>query len=135
LARIASTGIVLEETPWKKYAKQVVENARTIARIFREEGIPVHGIEAENFSEPTYCHQVITNYPIKEAIKLRDRLHKYHINVDGFVRIGTSEITRLGFNEKDCSTLAKILVRILKNEAVDIREIDKLIEAHKSVVL
>lgn len=135
LARIASTGIVLEETPWNEYALQVVNNARTIARIFREEGIPVHGIEAKNFSEPTYCHQVITNYPIKEAIKLRDRLHKYHINVDGFVRIGTSEITRLGFKEKDCRTLAKILVRILKDEPVDTNEIDRLIETHATVVL
>ncbi len=139
LARIASTGIVLEETQWHDYASQVVRNARTIARIFREEEIPMHGIEAKNYPEPTYCHQVITNYSRKEGIKMRDHLYKHRINVDGFVRIGTSEITRLGFKERECQTLGKLLTRLLKNDDIDIVEVDEqidgLIESHRTVVL
>ncbi len=139
LARIAATGIVLEETRWQEYAHQVVSNARTIARIFREEGIPVHGLAATNYPEPTYCHQVITNYSRKEGFRLRDLLHKHHINVDGFLRIGTSEITRLGFKERECQILGKLLTRLLKNDEVDFTEVDEeinnLIMSHRAVVL
>jgi len=139
LARIASTGIVLEETRWQEYARQVVSNARTIARVLHEDGIPMHGIGATNYPEPTYCHQVIPNYSRKEGLKMRDLLHKHRINVDGFVRIGTSEITRLGFKERECHVLAKLLTHLLRNgerNSVEVDEqIDELIEAHRTVVL
>lgn len=139
LARIASTGIVLEETRWQEYAQQIVSNARTIARVFRDENIPVHGIEAKNYPELTYCHQVITNYPRNEAVKLRDLLHKHRINADGFLRIGTSEITRLGFKESECHTLGKLLTHLLQNgerNSVDVdKQINDLIESHRTVVL
>lgn len=139
LARIASTGIVLEETQWHEYAHQVVSNARTIARIFREQNVPVYGLEAKNFPEPTYCHQVITKFPVIESIKLRNKLHKHRINVDGFVRIGTSEITRLGFKEKESKQLGHILVRLLKNNETDFIDVDEqishLIESHRAVVM
>ncbi len=139
LARIASTGIVLEETRWFDYARQVVSNARTIARVFREEKIPMHGMGAQNYHELTYCHQVITNYSRREALALRDSLHKHRINVDGFLRIGTSEITRLGFKESECEVLGKLLARLLKNEEIDLAEVNKqvsdLVETHRTVVL
>jgi len=139
LARIASTGIVLEETPWQEYASQVVSNARTIAKVFRDENIPMHGVEAKNYPEPTYCHQVITNYPREESVRLRDILHKHRINVDGFLRIGTSEITRLGYKERECRTLSKIMAQILSYDERNVSEIDlqidELIESHRSVVL
>ncbi len=135
LARIASTGIVLEETPWKEYARQVVENARVIANLFRAEGVPVHGAAAENFPEPTYCHQVITNFSLKESMRLRDRLQKHHINVDGFVRIGTSEITRLGYKAAECRTLAHLLVRLFNHQAIDVETVEKLIDTHDKVVM
>jgi len=139
LARIASTGIVLEETAWHEYASQVVKNARTIARIFQEQDVPVHGLEAKNFPESTYCHQVITKFPIKESLKFRNKLHKRRINVDGFGRIGTSEITRLDFKDKECKQLGNILVHLLKNNESELTDIDEqinhLIESHRTVVI
>ena len=139
LARIASTGIVLEETHWQEYAKQVVDNSRTIARIFKEEGIPMHGANAINFSEATYCHQVITRYPLKESRKLRDKLHQHHINVDGFLRIGTSEITRLGYKKQECEKLAKIIAYLLNTNDKDTSHADKqitnLINHHRTIVI
>ena len=72
LARIVSTGIVLEETKWEEYADRVVRNSRAIAKVFNDNGIPLHGATAENFSELTYCHQVITGYDRKTSFQLRD---------------------------------------------------------------
>jgi glycine hydroxymethyltransferase len=139
LARIASTGIVLEETNWQEYAEQVVLNARTIARVFKKEGIPMHGANAINFREATYCHQVITNYSREESITLRDKLQKHRINVDGFLRIGTSEITRLGFKQAECEQLARIMAYLLKTKDINTNIVDKkinlLINKYREVVL
>jgi glycine hydroxymethyltransferase len=139
LARIASTGIVLEETSWHEYAQQVVDNARTIAHVFREQNVPIQGEGVTNFTEPTYSHQVITRFSIEDGIRLRNKLHKYKINVDGFVRIGTSEITRLGFKEKECKQLGHILASILnaedeKNIGI-VEKIEQLIASYRNVVI
>ncbi|GAB6039739.1 hypothetical protein [Endothiovibrio diazotrophicus] len=139
LARIASTGIVLEETRWYEYAEQVVRNARVIARVFLERGVPAHGLNAQNFPELTYCHQVITDYPVKQSIRLRDRLQRHHINVDGFVRVGVSEITRLGFREAECRVLGECMASLMTGEvdyshAIDTK-IRRLVDSHRTVVL
>ncbi|WP_432584649.1 hypothetical protein ABVG11_00980 [Streptomyces sp. HD1123-B1] len=139
LARIAATGIVLEETDWKKYAKQVVENARNIAASIQDEGIPLRGVTAENFPELTYCHQVLLDFPLDDSKRLRDHLGKHRVNVDGFLRLGVSEITRLGFTAEECKELGRLIAALLKNErevpeSVD-RRIGEMIEAHREVVL
>ena len=76
LGRIASMGIVLEETPWKKYAKQVVTNTRTIAQTLFDEGIPLHGVETSKFSELTYCHQVVTDFSKQSRCSIKKRITK-----------------------------------------------------------
>jgi glycine hydroxymethyltransferase len=139
LARIASTGIVLEETRWEDYAHQVVANARTIAGVLRAEGVPLHGAGANGYSELTYCHQVITGYERKKSTRLRNHLAAHRINVDAFLRIGTAEITRLGFQEEECTQLGHILASLMKEEQDDLPEIDRqiehLIDSHRTVVL
>ena len=139
LARIASTGIVLEETRWEPYARQVVENARTIAGVLHEHGVPLHGASTERYSELTYCHQVITGYERRDSMRMRNHLAHHRINVDAFLRIGTAEITRLGFEADECTQLGYILARLLQDEDEDNaqidREIDLLIESHRTVVL
>ncbi|MDH2389100.1 hypothetical protein QCN29_09905 [Streptomyces sp. HNM0663] len=139
LARIASTGIVLEETRWEEYAPQVVANSQALANTLREEGIPLRGADAGNFPELTYCHQVLTDYGMKDSFRLRDHLSRHRINADGFLRLGTAEITRLGFKEDECAELGRVIAFLLQNEEdvpekID-RRIDDLIEAHRSVVL
>lgn len=139
LARLASTAIVLDEVPWRDYAAQVVNNARTIATTLRQEGIPLRGMEATNFSEPTYCHQILTNYSREKSKKLRDHLFNHRINTDGFLRMGTSEITRLGFKESECKLLAKLLAQLLRkddayNALVD-EQIGMLINSHRKIVI
>ena len=139
IARIASLGIVLEETPWKTYAEKVVENARVIARVFRDRSVPIQGLKTKNFPHTTYCHQVITRFPIKDSVKIRNKLKSFRINVDGFVRIGSSEITRLGYGEKECTTLANLLADIILNDEPNEfgihQEIRHLIDNHRTIVL
>lgn len=139
LARIASTAIVLEETPWHQYAAQVVENARTLASALRDEGIPMHGILTGELSETTYCHQVVTNFPDQERTALREHFFRHRINVDGFVRIGVSEITRLGFRKTECLILSKIISQLVRNPNVfspEIKlEVERLVQKHSDVVL
>ncbi len=139
LGRIAATGIVLEETRWEEYAHQVVANARTIAGVLHERGVPLHGATADGYSELTYCHQVITGYERKDSARLRNHLARHRINVDAFLRIGTAEITRLGFEEEECTQLGHIIASLLQNEQDDVPEIDRqldlLIESHRTVVL
>jgi len=137
LARIASTGIVLEETKWKEYADRVVRNSRAIAKVFLDNRIPMHGEQAENFSELTYCHQVVTGYDRDTSFRLRDLLYKHRINVDGFMRIGTSEITRLGYDEETAVKLAELCVQVIKEDVTGdvVREIDDLIRSHQEVVI
>ncbi|MFD9053027.1 hypothetical protein [Streptomyces zaomyceticus] len=139
LARIASTAILLEETPWVDYAGQVVLNARSIASSLREEGIPLRGVNAENFAELTYCHQVLPDIPLDQTRRLRDHLGRHRINVDGFLRLGVSEVTRLGFGEEECVELGRLVAELIKNEQkvpdrIDQRIID-LIATHQKIVL
>jgi glycine hydroxymethyltransferase len=138
LARIASTGIVLEETPWEEYARQVVANARTIAGVLRDGGIPLHGTGDVRFPELTYCHQIVTGFERRDSVRLRNQLARHRVNVDAFVRIGTAEITRLGFEEQESRELGEILVHLLgeydDSDDVD-RRFDVLIDNHRSVVL
>ncbi len=139
LARIAATGIVLEETQWTEYAQQVVKNSQAIANTLYEKQIPLHGADNSDYDELTYCHQVVPNYSMEEGTEMRDYLAENRILTDGFVRIGTSEITRLGFKEEECKKLGEILTCFLKNDEARIpemqREIAMLIDSHQSVVL
>jgi glycine hydroxymethyltransferase len=140
LARIAATGIVLEETKWKEYAYQVVSNAQTIARVLHDEGIPLHGTAGTGYPELTYCHQVVTGYETRESSRLRNVLADHRIYVDGFCRIGTSEITRLGYRTSESAELGRVLARLLRNSD-DANELEvsaliqSLIESHRSVIL
>lgn len=139
LARIASTGIVLDETDWPRYAAQVVTNAQTMANVLRDEGIPLHGASAVGYPELTYCHQVITGYERSDSGRLRNHLARHRINVDAFLRLGTSEITRLGFGSAESGELARIIASLLHHENADLSLIDRrikdLIATHRTVVL
>jgi glycine hydroxymethyltransferase len=139
LARIASTGIVLEETRWEDYARQVVANARTIAGVLHDADVPLHGTGDVHFPELTYCHQVVTGFERRDSVRLRNLLARHRINVDAFVRIGTAEITRLGFEDEESRELGEILVELFQDGRGDLDEVDRrldaLIENHRTVVL
>ena len=139
LARIASTGIVIDETDWTRYAAQVVTNAQTMANVLREEGISLHGASAAGYPELTYCHQVVTGFERSDSGRLRNHLARHRVNVDAFLRLGTAEITRLGYGSAEAGELARVIASLLHHEGADLtlldKRIDDLVAAHRTVVL
>lgn len=139
LARIAATGIVLQETDWERYARQVVANAQRLAEVLACEGVPLRGARVVDGPRLTSCHQVVTAFDHADATRLRDHLARHLVNTDALLRFGTAEITRLGFTEDTTEELGWILAHLINRELdvdpqVD-RAIEKLIAAHPTVVL
>jgi glycine hydroxymethyltransferase len=138
LARIASTGIVVQETPWEAYAAQVVANAQALARTLQEAGIPLRGTTAGGFRELTYCHQVLTAYDRSDSARLRNVLAGHRIHADAFLRLGVAEITRLGFSTEESAELGRLVAFLLQHDDVPVEvdeRIDELILSHPDVVL
>ena len=139
LARIAALGLTLDEVPWQRYATQVVANARTFADIFKTRGFTLRGECNPDFSHSTYCHQVLPLLDKASGIKHRDKLKAHGIFCDGFMRVGTAEITRLGFTEHECERVAQRMCDIVLSEQDQIleaqQEIAELVNAHKTIVM
>ena len=139
LARLASITIVVEETNWSEYAKQVIANARAIANTLKNNGIPLQGENNPLFSELTYCHQILPRFEEKESKRLRNKLYEHKILTDGFLRMGTAEVTRLGYKETNCLRLGQIISTIVTGRKYNINaikeEINMLIKDHREIVL
>ncbi|MFD6288379.1 hypothetical protein [Streptomyces sp. NPDC060205] len=139
LARVAALGIVLEETSWTHCAKRAVDNALSVADALLDEGIPLRGTAARKFTELTYCHQILIDVPLDEARRLRDHFGRHCIDMDCFLRLGVSEITRLGFTVEERAELGRHIAALIKNENDVASEVDRrigeLVESRRGVVL
>ncbi|GEK09072.1 PLP-dependent transferase [Pseudoalteromonas sp. McH1-7] len=139
LARIAALGLTLDEVPWQQYAKQVVENARCFARVFSSNGIVLRGERNSDFSHSTYCHQVLPLLDKDQGLQYRDKLKAHGIFCDGFMRVGTAEITRLGFTEQDSTEVAQLMCDIVQSDQPVIPEakqkVNALVESHREIVM
>ena len=124
---IAAKGICFEEArteDFKKYAEQVVKNAKAFANAFLKEGWKIisGGTDNHMFVLDVYDSIGITG---KEAEVELDKIHitvnKNQIPNDPLpplkssgVRIGTPAMTTKGWKEKDFEELAKIIMEYLK---------------------
>jgi len=109
--RIAALGIAaLEMLEFgEDYAKQVIANSRTLARTLSSNGVPVR-FKEQDFTE---SHQVILdtpNYPF--GAELKNRAEQFGLIIDSGIRIGTSEITRMGMKELEVKEIGEILSSI-----------------------
>jgi glycine hydroxymethyltransferase len=121
--RIAALTLTLAEmkTFGKKYAKQVVRNAQTLAKALSNHGFPVkcpeHGF--------TQSHQVWLDYGgYKQGETVAQKLERVNIIADCGVRLGTCEITRRGMRESEIEKIAEFIRRCLidKEEAEKIKK-------------
>lgn len=128
LHRIASLGLALEETPWERYARQVVLNSQAIAKALTQEEVPLRGQTNASFPHCTYTHQVLPEVTLEEGTSHRDYLAQHQILTDGFARVGTSEVTRLGFTTEEASELGSVLAALLKREENKLPEIREKVE-------
>jgi len=108
--RIAALTLALAEMKnfGKAYAKQVIDNSKTLAKALHDHGLPVV-CQHLGF---TQSHQVLLNYGgYKQGRVIAERLQPVNIIVDCGVRIGTCEVTRRGMKEEEMLKIAELIKR------------------------
>ena len=94
----------------KAYAKQVIRNAQALAKALYDHKLPVVG-STVGF---TKSHQILMDFGgYKQGRKIAEQLERENIIVDCGVRLGTSEITRLGMKENEMEQIAELLKQVI----------------------
>jgi glycine hydroxymethyltransferase len=108
--RIAALTMALAEMKdfGKAYAKQVVCNAKALAKALYDYGFPV---KCQNLGF-TSSHQVILDFgDDKHGRIITEKLQRANIIVDRVIRIGTCEVTRRGMKETEMLKIAELIKR------------------------
>ncbi|RUM41594.1 MAG: glycine cleavage system protein T, partial [Desulfocapsa sp.] len=113
------------------YQKAVIENAKAFALALKEEGLDVAGDPEISFTE---THQVLVHVGYGKGAKVAKMMEDNNIIVNyqatpreegftasGALRLGVSEMTRFGMEQKDFQELASLLADLIKNNSI-IRE-------------
>lgn len=113
--RIAALTVALAEMKnfGKAYAKQVIDNSKTLAKALHDCGFPVI-CEHLGF---TQSHQTILDYGDDEKSRnVAEKLQRANIITDCAMRIGTCEVTRRGMKKAEMLKIAEILKRAVIDE-------------------
>lgn len=119
LNRVAALAVALLELMefGKAYAKAIVSNSQALAKALSAEGVKVRGA-SRGF---TKSHQVLLDYSMEKTEEIAGRLEKANIIVDNAGRVGTNELTRLGFGGADMEVVAELMAAvILGKKPIDI---------------
>lgn len=111
LDRVAALAVALIEMLQygKAYAQAVVKNSKALAKALAAEGVEVRGA-SRGYSQ---SHQVLLDYEPGRLKALSMRLEQANIIVDEGGRVGTSELTRMGYGPGDMETVAELLSMII----------------------
>lgn len=101
------------------YQSTIIRNAKSFARSLKSYGLDVVGDPAIDYTE---THQVIVSVGYGEGAEIAERLEQNNVIVNyqatpdeegftasGALRMGVSEMTRFGFEEKDFDQLASLM--------------------------
>jgi glycine hydroxymethyltransferase len=113
--RITSMTLALAEMRkfGKAYSRQVIRNAHALAKALYDHKLPVVG-STVGF---TKSHQILMDFGgYKQGRKIAEQLERENIIVDCGVRLGTSEITRLGMKENEMEQIAELLKQVILDE-------------------
>ncbi len=113
--RIAALGVAaLEMLEFgESYAQQIVKNSKALAKALNENGLPVK-FKHLDFTE---SHQILLDSPsFENSIDFRERASKMGVFIDAGIRLGTSEVTRMGMSELEMKEIADILAKIYYND-------------------
>ena len=101
------------------YQRAIIRNAKSFARSLKSYGLDVVGDPAIDYTE---THQVIVSVGYGEGAEIAERLEQNNVIVNyqatpdeegftasGALRMGVSEMTRFGFEEKDFDQLASLM--------------------------
>jgi len=114
-----------------EYQKAVITNAKAFANALKTCGLDVAGDQEISF---TQTHQVILNVGYGKGAKIAQKLEDNNIIVNyqatpveegftasGALRMGVSEMTRFGMEEKDFQTLAGLMADVI-TKGIDVKE-------------
>jgi glycine hydroxymethyltransferase len=131
----------------KDYTGQILKNSKALAQALHERGFHVIG-EKKGFTESHVILVDITETPLKDGSNVEETLEDANIIINrnllpwdkkrgrdyrtpGGIRLGSSEITRLGMKESEMDAVAEFMTRIIMKEedvkkvAADVAEFKK----------
>jgi glycine hydroxymethyltransferase len=129
------------------YSKQIMKNAKALAQSLHERGWQVIA-EEKGFTESHVVLVDVTETPMKDGRTVEENLENANVVINrnllpwdkkrgrdyktpGGIRLGTSEMTRLGMKESEMDAIAEFMTRVvmkgedLKKVAADISEFRK----------
>ncbi len=109
--RVAALAITLIEMMQfgRSYAKAVVHNSQALGRNLDSLGVRVRGA-TQGFSK---SHQVLLDYDAKKLAFFAERLEQANIIIDNGGRIGTNEMTHMGFGVHEMEEVAELISLIV----------------------
>jgi glycine hydroxymethyltransferase len=103
----------------QEYAKQVIQNAKKLAKTLAEHNFPVACAEL-GFTE---SHQVLLSYGnYEKELEIARKLEDINIIADCGMRLGTCEVTRHGMKEGEMEQIAEFVRRVI----IDKEETEKI---------
>ncbi|HEY6283997.1 MAG TPA: hypothetical protein VIW22_08750 [Nitrososphaerales archaeon] len=111
LNRVAALAVALLEMIQfgKAYAQAVVKNSQALAKALAADGITVRGA-AQGY---TKSHQVLLDYDAAKLESNGARLEQANIIADNGGRLGTSELTRMGYGTEEMETVAELISMVV----------------------
>lgn len=111
LDRVAALAVALIEMIQfgKPYAQAVVKNSQALAKALVAGGVKVRGASA-GYSK---SHQVLLDYDPERLKLIAARLEQANIIGDNGGRLGTSELTRMGYGPSEMDTVAELVALIV----------------------
>ena len=114
----------------KSYAQAVVKNSQTLAKALVAGGVKVRGAPFGY----TKSHQVLLDYDASRLSFYSGKLEQANIIVDNGGRIGTSELTRLGYDVAEMQEIAELICStVLGKKPVDFvkKRVKNLVKQHE----
>jgi glycine hydroxymethyltransferase len=111
LDRVAALAVALIEMIQfgKPYAQTVVKNSQALAKALAADGVKVRGATVGY----TKSHQVLLDYTPAKLQFFAARLEQANIITDNGGRLGTSELTRMGYGPEEMQTVAELISLIV----------------------
>ena len=111
LNRVAALAVAMLEMLefGKAYAQAVVKNSQSLAKGLHGRGLRVRG-EAVGF---TKSHQVLLDYDANRLRYFAERLEQANIIIDNAGRVGTAELTRMGFGQEEMDRVAELMSMVM----------------------
>jgi glycine hydroxymethyltransferase len=138
LHNVAGLAVVLAELMefGNEYMAQILKNAKALAQSLHERGWQVIA-EHKGFTESHVILVDVTETPMKDGRKVEEELENANIVINrnllpwdkkrgrdykkpGGIRLGTSELTRLGMKESEMDAVAELMTRlVMKGEKTE----------------